>query len=358
MIVLVHHALLVSPQLANGYNGSAPSRFLRWPWLLTYTPLHLFWAGGEAVLVFFVLSGLVLALPYASGRTGGWVAYYPQRLLRLYLPITAAAALAFVIVNAVPRHSLHAVSWWLASHVSPVGVHEAMKNAVVVNGTTWMNSAYWSLKWEIYFSLLLPLFVLALVRVRRAALLRAVILFGLVAVGLHSGHQSLLYLPIFGLGVLMAQNLGRLDGLGRGFDTLGRGHRRDIAIGVGLLLVARWWIATLPYSGHTLVVGTLLTVLGACLLVWLFGSTAAGRSVGEHPVPRWLGKRSFSLYLVHEPIVVSVAYLLHATTDPVSVLLISVPLCLVAAEIFGRFIEMPSHRLARSVGRRLQKIGR
>src|SRR5918911_5535391 len=32
------------------------------------TPLHVLWGGNEAVIVFFVLSGFVLALPQARGR--------------------------------------------------------------------------------------------------------------------------------------------------------------------------------------------------------------------------------------------------------------------------------------------------
>lgn len=31
---------------------------------LKNTPLHIFWAGHEAVILFFILSGFVLALPY------------------------------------------------------------------------------------------------------------------------------------------------------------------------------------------------------------------------------------------------------------------------------------------------------
>ena len=44
------------------------------------------WAGNVAVGVFFVLSGFVLTLP-STRRAENWVAYYPARLLRLYLPV-------------------------------------------------------------------------------------------------------------------------------------------------------------------------------------------------------------------------------------------------------------------------------
>lgn len=354
LTVVISHSLLVAPPLADRYTAGSPARMFTWPWFLTYTPLHIFWAGGEAVLVFFVLSGLVLALPSAAGHRGGWRSYYPQRLLRLYLPIFAAASLAFALVRAVPRHPAASSSWWLAMHRSPVGLHEALRDAVVVMGSSGMNPAFWSLQWEVYFSCLLPVFLFVLLRFRRGVFLRAAALLALVALGTRTNHLSLVYLPIFGLGVVMAQQMPWLDGVGERFGQLRPELRRDVVMGVGLLLVARWWITVLPYTKYSLAVGTALTVLGACLLVWLFSSTHAGRTFGERRVCRWLGARSFSLYLVHEPIVVTVAYLLHGTTNGILVLVLALPLSLVAAELFGRMVEVPSHRLARAVGRRLQ----
>jgi len=52
---------------------------------LTYSPLHLWWLGTEAVYLFFVLSGFVLALPFVQAGSGGrtpegyWRSYYPSR---------------------------------------------------------------------------------------------------------------------------------------------------------------------------------------------------------------------------------------------------------------------------------------
>ncbi|WP_368259248.1 acyltransferase family protein, partial [Blautia wexlerae] len=64
VIVLVHHALLVIPALAAPYYGQTVQPGL--PWLLVHTPLHLLWAGTEAVYLFFILSGLVLTLAARS----------------------------------------------------------------------------------------------------------------------------------------------------------------------------------------------------------------------------------------------------------------------------------------------------
>ena len=79
LVVVVHHSLLVAPRLAEPYlHTGAP--MTGWAWWMTYTPLHLFWAGTEAVYLFFVLSGFVLArplhgieeIPGASTTLSGW----------------------------------------------------------------------------------------------------------------------------------------------------------------------------------------------------------------------------------------------------------------------------------------------
>src|SRR5271154_1701910 len=102
LVVVVHPSMLTSRVLAAPFYGQPGGHFPAFSWWLTYTPLHLVWAGSEAVVVFFVLSGFVLVR--AAERPGfRWRAYYPSRMLRLYLPVWAALVLGFVLYEAVPR---------------------------------------------------------------------------------------------------------------------------------------------------------------------------------------------------------------------------------------------------------------
>src|SRR3954470_23660048 len=91
LVVVVHHCALTVPALAAqmfGPDNSSPA------WWLAWTPAYLLWAGREAVLVFFVLSGFVLSLPRLSGgKSGRWASYYRKRMVRLYVPVVAAVAL-------------------------------------------------------------------------------------------------------------------------------------------------------------------------------------------------------------------------------------------------------------------------
>ncbi len=56
-------------------------------WWLYRTPLRVLWAGPEAVLVFFVVSGFVLTLPLARSGRFEWLVHYARRALRPYLPV-------------------------------------------------------------------------------------------------------------------------------------------------------------------------------------------------------------------------------------------------------------------------------
>lgn len=157
LVVLLHHCLLVVPSLAardtgQGYGGFA--------WFVN-SPVHIVWAGGEAVVVFFVLSGIVLTLPILRARPFDWLAYYPARLLRLYLPVVASVLIASAIAIAIQPSASESTSSWLRHHDLPITVARMVRTSILVLGTEWLNSPLWSLRWEVLFSLLLPVYVFA-----------------------------------------------------------------------------------------------------------------------------------------------------------------------------------------------------
>ncbi|MET0975864.1 MAG: hypothetical protein ABWX82_09370, partial [Leifsonia sp.] len=63
----------------------------------------------------------------------------------------------------------------------------------------------------------------------------------------------------------------------------------------------------------------------------------------------FLGAISFSLYLVHVPVLIFASYALRALPQPV-VLLVAVPCAFGIAIAFHRFVERPSHVWSRAVG--------
>jgi peptidoglycan/LPS O-acetylase OafA/YrhL len=352
LVVVVHHGALSLPSLARQYQAPDPSSPA---WWLTYTPLRILWAGGEAVLVFFVLSGLVLCLPFLScPAPGAWWRYYRKRLLRLYLPVVAAVVLTGFVVSLVPRRPSGDWSWWMVAHAVPADLSALGQDAFLLGGTGWLNSALWSLKYEVFFSLLLPLFVV-LVRQLTAPLWLSVPL-ALWGVGwaVSIDHELLSFMFVFAVGVLLAQRLDSLAAWGARISGSRRASLLWLVVLVGgvLLLLSEWWMKQFV-SDWTLwlPVGRPAGVLGAAVLVLAFLHCPAARRLGNTRALQWLGKVSFSLYLVHEPLVVSVATFVPPTARGLPVTLgVGIGVSLVAAVVFFHAVERPSQRFATWVG--------
>ena len=344
LVVLLFHIALVSPALASVER--APDAHFDVLSVLAYSPIRLLWSGSEAVAVFFVLSGFVLTLPLRE-RAADWVEYYPRRLVRLYVPVWGSIVLALVWWLAVPRVTKAGDSWWIAEHHFPLSLRGVGGDATLLLGTTQANSVLWSLRWEVWFSLALPLYLLSFLRWHRFPVAKAAVLAALAEAGQLLELDWLEWLPVFGLGVVAAAEFDRIRPF---IARLGR-LRGTLALLVVLLFVDLHW----TFMGAVPVAGAV--ALGALGLVLLFAAWGPTMTVGTFRPVAWLGRVSFSLYLVHEPIVVSTALLL-GTRDPLIVAPIAIPGALVIAHLFHRFVETPAHRLSKAVGRRAVSVVR
>ena len=337
-IVLVHHASLIAE-----------------PWLdpagwavLTQSPLKLLIAGSEAVMVFFVLSGLVVALP--ALRPGfSWARYFPARLFRLYVPVIAALGAAALLVKVVPRDAstMPDGSWMQDAQATSVSAGDVLSQMTLLRADYPIDNVLWSLRWELFFSLLLPLYVWVALRVRRFAVPVGVLTVVLMFAGRASGNSALAYLPVFLLGTLIAVRFDDLRGLAAG--PRARRALPWIAALAGTMLIASWLAR--PLTAGTIAADVLwaLAGAGAALLVILAVIwPRAERALGTRPM-QWLGRISFSLYLVHAPILATLCFLLGAERWWLACL-IGVPLSLVAAAAFHALVERQSQVLARRAG--------
>jgi peptidoglycan/LPS O-acetylase OafA/YrhL len=158
LVVVLHHSLLATPALAATYLVPTVAISGAASWLV-YSPLHLGWDGGLAVYIFFILSGFVLTVP-ATIRSIRWRSYYPSRLIRLYVPTFGAVLFSALLAALVLRTVTPGSSWWVNSHADSVRFRSVMRDALLLGGTDSLNSALWTLRWEVFFSLLLPLYLI------------------------------------------------------------------------------------------------------------------------------------------------------------------------------------------------------
>jgi peptidoglycan/LPS O-acetylase OafA/YrhL len=345
LTVVIHHCLLTSVVLAATYRGGSATG-----WglseFLSRTPLHLIWDGTGAVLVFFVLSGFVLTLAFTQPVTPRWANYYARRLPRLYLPVWAALVLAVALAALVPRLVAGDQSWWINAHAANTTLSMVARDAALLFDPSLLDSPLWSLRWELTFSLLLPLYIWIAVTLRGGAWLKIVAALLLVGIGSKTGHASLLYLPVFALGVVLAAERGRLAAATARF---GPGSWWGIAVIAALLMSADSMFVALPEW----IARPLRTAAAALIVVVFLGCRSVAAFAGRRSI-QWLGRISFSLYLVHEPIVVTADRLLPGA-NALEILVIGLPVSLLVAAAFYRLVERPSLALSRWMGKREER---
>ncbi len=198
LIVLLHHALLLVPGLAAPYYGHEVGGGAIG--LLVSTPLHAFWAGTEAVYLFFILSGLVLAFA-AQSNSFAWSSYFPSRIARLYLPVIGAVLLGAVVIALTPDAGA-GDSLWVQSRPADYGLAGMLQDITLLGGVSNAITPLWSLQWEVLFSLLLPCYLY--VARRMPAVAQIAVCVALATFGSAMGVGTLMYLPMFGIGVALA----------------------------------------------------------------------------------------------------------------------------------------------------------
>jgi len=333
--VLLHHVSLVArPEIDKE----------AWAWI-TQSPLKLLFPGTESVLIFFVLSGLAVALP--ALRPGfSWVSYYPARMVRLYLPVLGALLLAALFIVLLPRDpsTMPDGSWMRNAQATTVTPGTLLSEASLTQRSYDIDNVLWSLRWEVIFSLLLPLFVWVALRVTRHPFVLGGLCIAATVLGRVLSVDVLVYIPLFLIGSIMATHIDELRAL-----RLPRWAPPALALLAAGLLIASWLSRPLPLGrfGQDVLWG--LAGAGAALIVVLAIAWPRFVRVLETRPAQWLGQLSFSLYLVHVPILATLVYLCGSSRWWLASL-IAIPVSIVVAELFRRAVEAPSHKLARALG--------
>jgi peptidoglycan/LPS O-acetylase OafA/YrhL len=351
--VVLHHSLLVFPIIEPVlFDRGMPITETR-SWLaalLTLTPLGLLWSGREPVMLFFVLSGLVLALPFVSGRKPAYPAFALKRVIRLLAPSAVVVLLVAVALPFVPLETRPELSpWFRLSWTEPVTARLVLEHLLLIHAYYPLNNVLWTLDYELRASLIFPLLVLiAGLGPRIAAAV------GLAALAAGVAERQLLgtdlfgvlvFVPHFLLGILLARHRFAVrDRL----SPLGKGRRLALWLLCFLLLRLRW---LLPLPGALC---DLANGFGAALLIALvMSSPAAQAMLSRRPLVR-LGEISFSLYLVHVPLILGSLHFVPPEVPPALVLAGVVPLSLLAAIWLHRLIELPTIAFGRHAVARLQ----
>ena len=300
--------------------------------------------GTQSVVLFFVLSGYVLSLPVWRGKQPSYGPYLLRRLFRIWVPYAAATIVAAACALKFGGHVVPGVSpWFYRTWQEPMTVRLVLQQLFTMPKLATINTAFWSLRYEAGLSIALP-FVAVLIR----RLPSLVILPGVgAALGWISYvllrwdedstfaqlHFSFLWYLCFVLGILLALHEDRLQ-------RLYTGSPRFFHVLLAAVTVA------LYFNTASMV----LSVLGACGAVILARYSSASRLLRTAPC-EYLGRISYSMYLVHGTILFSLLVLGAGRVSTGMLFLIYLALVWPVSHVFCVLVEEPALRL----GRRLTK---
>lgn len=354
LVVFSSHSFLLLPQLP--------------PWLaaLLTTPLALFLLGGhQAVLLFFLLSGFVLYLPYtrATPAPAPYLPFAGKRICRIYLPYFASVLAVFALycLTFLPFGPPHDISifysWRTLSHRE---IGTLLIEHVLFLGSfhrEYWNSATWSLAEELRISLIFPLLA-AYLRRRgwRVALVSAMLASALTSVGIRLVHHrfplaTVHYAALFVLGATLCAHHPTLIAL---WQRLGR----PLQLLLSLVCVAIAAHPTLIVAPHPILLPEeaadwIMALACSVLLIASISHTWFSRLL-RHPHMERLGRISYSFYLLHLPWLLTLATLFWNRLPHALLFALAFLLTLLTSELFYLHVERPSIALGKRLDHRFR----
>lgn len=334
--------------------------------------------GSGAVTIFMMLSGFVITGLLLT-RKEAWLPFITRRAFRLFPAYWIALAVGAVAMLIRP-YVFADVSWAsdpafigdmayhaqnteavLAAPLEQALFHVSLLQGVpppafMSNSSATILGPAWSLTVEWQFYLAAPFLVWMARKQTRAAML--VIASTILVFGMQRGWMSGLlttaslpnFLYIFVIGIFCRIALPYLPQHG-GFGWAAAAALVAIGVQTGIAPAIAIWLAFVVLIARAPANGAERAQRG--LLDRVFAA------VLESPLAIYLGDRSYSVYILHSPIIVFAGYVLFPLYDftreeaLVVMTLVIVPTILIASELMYRFVERPMIRLGARVANRL-----
>jgi peptidoglycan/LPS O-acetylase OafA/YrhL len=317
--------------------------------------------------LFFVLSGFVLALPFVGDERQPirYVEFVVRRAFRIlpayWLSLFVAASLKNLLFDRGGLVQLHAQvqQYWAAppsrffDHVVLAGLWsdgDLINPVKSIDGAVGsINPVIWSLVVELRMSLIFPLVLLVVMRVRTV---RAALLAALAAMVVGVLVPPLWALPQFVFGALLAKFANRASSW---CAALGGAERCALWLAAIVLCDIRYSIPGAPMNGLLV---HYVSGFGAALIIALVAAGGARRFLTCRPIAL-IGRISYSFYLLHLPILLTATslVLLAMPKDLVAWVLVAATsfAATVALSMLSQsLVEAPAHRVGRRVASRLR----
>lgn len=321
-------------------------------------------AGNEAVILFFLLSGLVLALPFLNGleitkRNYGY--FVIKRITRIYLPYVVAISISIICYYVFYKQSNSAVSGWgnnlwkksvstqdIAQHFLFFGNYNHNFNVVI-----------WSLIHELRISLIFPIIMIAILKWNWKINVSVGMFFYLVSGILYYSFgnayldyiKTIFYLNIFIFGAVLAKHKEVLIGY---VSSLSR-FKKVLLIFVGLFLYLYMKPSFLinaifPLSDfYRQMLDIIFVTIGAFIItITALGMNRISKILLRRSI-KFLGEISYSLYLYHLVIMLTFLQIFNKVLSVGFILLLSIVVTLIIATASYYFVEIPCMKLGKRI---------
>ncbi len=317
------------------------------------TPVAALWAGNSAVLLFFLLSGFVLAR-MIEGAWQGYGPYVVRRVCRLWIPFAVAIAFALLrLAFLANKPQGPAGTAWLQQLLNTqVSAGDILRHysMVLQFDSLKIDIPVWSLAHEMRLSLAFPLIYFAFRRYNGWLVSGASLVLALLAgryvqyAGVHSRTDfvlSLIYQAYFVAGCLIALHYSRIRAV---YRTIPR-YRRWILLAACITF----------YSGCLGNYLTLFTGLisSAGIVIAVLSSAQLARMLAWGPFG-FLGRISYSLYLYHLIVLQALLNVFYPGVAPAWIVLAAFPLALAAAYVATLLFDAPAIALSRRMARAMR----
>jgi peptidoglycan/LPS O-acetylase OafA/YrhL len=296
--------------------------------------------GGNPVGLFFVLSGYVLSIPFWLGRQPSYPAFLVRRFFRIYVPYAGAVLIALLAASRLLYSHLPLTPWFYRTWQSPLTCGLISSQLLTISTTPKINAAFWSLRYEMEMSLVFPAVCWALARMRLWGAVVATIVIQKAGYMLynHPEHPvwqefgaALAYGSYFLYGAIIAW---KGESIAELYHKAPRWLKYVI---LGLVIVG--------YFGSK---EGKFVPLACCGIIILALHSRVSRLL-DTAVPEYLGRISYSMYLLHATVLWATAILLYGKIPLVALGLVYGAATLVISHLSCVFIEEPAMRFGKQV---------
>lgn len=326
-----------------------------WRWV-EWSPLRFLFAGHQAVIMFFVLSGFALTVMIRSMKDYSYIKYSLARIIRLWIPYAASIIFTYIVVSILVRNGHYWQNGWMGIAPSVITTSDVVKNLTMLGefNPYSVNPPIWTLVQEMRISFLFPIVLMLASRFGPKAVFGSYVLSVACCIIFYNDMYAdmakikdsliftLSFLSPFTIGCCIAINIKKIS------DTVGNLSTRMAWIIFIMSYLIYSYSFNRTWSASARLAGDILISLSSAIIICLSTKVKQGNflRVGEY-----LGRISFSLYLTHISVLTVLTVMMIGKINNWPILLLMAPLSIILAHLFTKTIDSLSIRLSRLIYR-------